>query len=175
MSFASSKDSLFSPIFRFKISRNLVFSPGTKKNEILILGMCTSWVLTIFPKGVLLMADGYCSSLGLSEIANGVLVWRRHFQRFLFITCPTLLCLKNVGRWLLASTQFSPTLYHRLGRSCSSRPTYKARGPLLPKSPNWWERDATLIKVVMAFSHRQGGTKLEWPTPHKVGALTVIP
>jgi hypothetical protein len=64
-------------------------------------------------------------------------------------------------------TAFSPTLYHRFGRSYASRPTYKARGPLPPKSPDWWERDALLYKVVMAPSPRQGGTKLEWPTPHK--------
>jgi hypothetical protein len=73
---------------------------------------------------------------------------------------------------MLASTQFNPTLYHRFGRSCALRPTYKARGPLPPKSPDWWERDALPYKVVMAPSPRQGGTKLEWPTPHKVGALT---
>jgi hypothetical protein len=38
------------------------------------------------------------------------------------------------GGVLLASTQSSTTLYHRFGRSCASWPTYKARGPLPPKS-----------------------------------------
>jgi hypothetical protein len=53
-------------------------------------------------------------------------------------------------RPVLASTQFSTTLYHGFGCSCASRLTYKERGPLPPKSPDWWERDTLPYKVVMA-------------------------
>jgi hypothetical protein len=149
MSFASSKDSLFSPIFRFKISRNLVFSPGTKKKW-----NPNPWYVHLLSPNN--FSQG-CFTDGRWLLLFFRIVWNR--QRG--FSLKKTFSKSSFYWWLLESTQFSPT-----------SDVHAHHGPLIRQEVHYLSKARTggrvmlsLIKVVMASSPRQGGTKLEWPTP----------